>query len=77
MFPIDEIVAFCFGGQWDDIKKVYQKTVHEPLATHMKCGKCGSNKIKIDTQQVRSGDEGQSCFCACQNPDCGATWRIE
>lgn len=71
---INEMEEFCLCDNWIDLVQKYQKVVREPIATHMKC-KCGSNKIQIDTKQVRSGDEGQSCFCSCQS--CGAMWRIE
>lgn len=38
----------------------------------MTCGKCGSNRIKMRSQQTRSGDEGQTVFALCSM--CGNKW---
>lgn len=41
----------------------------------IRCGKCKSYDIDIETKQTRSADEPMTVFCTCRNPACGASWR--
>lgn len=42
--------------------------------TFLKCRRCKSGNIKFGQKQTRSGDEGMTSFCSCQ--DCGTTWKM-
>ncbi len=68
---------------WEMLRAKHGRREAPVAATHTRCrGKvlrdgeeqqCGSNRIKIDTAQTRSADEGQSCFFLCR--DCGNSWH--
>ena len=46
----------------------------KPVATSMyTCGKCKKNECTFYTQQLRSGDEGETVFITCLN--CGHKWK--
>jgi len=42
----------------------------------MKCRLCKGDQITWIPKQTRSSDEGNTIFCTCNNPKCGAKWKI-
>jgi transcription elongation factor S-II len=42
--------------------------------TFLRCRRCKSTRIQFNQKQTRSGDEGMTSFCTCQ--DCHTTWKM-
>lgn len=60
--------------RWDTMRRLQEVClkVPEDVRGGMRCRKCGSNDLLVETHQTRAADEGMTQFVTCKR--CGAKW---
>lgn len=60
--------------QYDqEMSNIKKTNTFVPKPSYIKCLKCESNLVTIESKQVRSFDEGETCFNFCHN--CNFKWK--
>lgn len=63
-----------YHRRWDTMRRLQEVSlkVPEDVKGGMRCRKCGSNDLLVETHQTRAADEGMTQFVTCKR--CGAKW---
>lgn len=60
--------------RWDTMRRLQEVSLKVPddVQGGMRCRRCGSNDLLVETHQTRAADEGMTQYVTCKR--CGAKW---